>query len=205
MNQMTVINTGFIANPYRQFEIEIQPGQIHPLRYVHNTVEVLANNQPGFLKINFGGSGGFTEFEQGMIYAYPNGVSIPFIELQNNSANVMKLTVVLAVGEFKDQRLNISGTVVVQSTPDNPVYSNPAQYTSCAITNVTFDSTGTASFDVPAGTKKVLIQNTGTSDVRVMGQNGFIINPMGTFELNYSGTIQLFGTSGQTAVVGAWK
>lgn len=202
---MTVINTGFIANPYRQFDIEIQPGQIHPLRYVHNTVEILSNNQPGFLKINFGGSGGFTEFDQGMIYAYPNGVSIPFIELQNNSANVMKLTVVLAVGEFKDQRLNISGTVVVQSTPDNPVYSNPAQYTDCAIANITFDDTGTYSFAIPAGTKKVLIQNTGTANLNVMAENGYVINPMGTFELNYAGTIQLFGTSGQTAVIGAWK
>ncbi len=210
----TVINTGFIDNPYRQFDYEIEPGQIQTVRYVHNTVEVIANNQPGHLRINFGGSGGFTEFEQGMIYSYPGGQSIPYIQLQNTSENVMNVTVVLAIGEFKDQRLNISGMVNVQSsvdnpvyvtsTTDNPVYTNPTQFNTCNISVLTIAS-GVASYTPSAGTKKILIQNSGTADIRIMASNGFIVNPMGTFEINYSGTINIYGTNGQTVIVGVFE
>ncbi len=198
------ITTGFIANPYRQFKITIPPRQIHKENYVHNVFEVLENNQSGFLKVNFGGSGGFTEMEQGIVYKYEDNVAIPFVELMNESDNEMEVKIAMGVGVFNDQRLNVSGAVTVQSLPETPVYVADVQFENVTVDTITLDDTGAGTYTVPAGTKKVLIQNTGTQDVRVFSATGFVINPTGTMDFNYSGTIAFYGTAGETVTAGAF-
>ena len=139
---VTNIQTGTIANPYRQFTETIPAGQIRVVRYVHNSMTVLDNDQPDNLEVNFGGSGGFTKMDTGIIYEYPNGVSIPFVELRNTSNQTMHITISLAVGTVQDNRLNVSGTVSVQGQETTPVYVKEGVYTSASITTGTFDENG---------------------------------------------------------------
>ncbi len=199
------IQTGTIANPYRQFTETIPAGQIRVIRYVHNSMTVLDNDQPDNLEVNFGGSGGFTKMDTGIIYEYPDGVSIPFVELRNTSDQTMHVTVSLAVGTVQDNRLNVSGTVNVQGQEETPVYVKEGVYTAATITTGTFDENGEYSFAAPATSKKVIIQNAGTNDIYLFNINGLLVTPTATFEMNFAGTISIYGTAGQTVKIGVFE
>lgn len=202
---VTNIQTGTIANPYRQFTETIPAGQIRVVRYVHNSMTVLDNDQPDNLEVNFGGSGGFTKMDTGIIYEYPEGVSIPFVELRNTSNQTMHITISLAVGTVQDNRLNVSGTVSVQGQETTPVYVKEGVYTSASITTGTFNANGEFSFAIPAMAKKVIIQNKGTSNIYLFDVNGLLVTPTSTFEMNFSGTIAIYGTAGQTVTIGVFE
>ena len=183
---MTVITTGAIENPYRQFNETIPPGQIRVIRYVHNSMNVLFNDQPNDLEVSFGGSGGFTPMEAGIVYEYPNNVSIPFVELRNNSTQTMHIVVSLAVGTVKDNRLNVSGSVTVQGESDKPVYTSDMVFKAVNMQRISDMEAITPNvITPPADVKKTVIQNKGSTNLFVFS-DGFIIQPMGVFEFSFS-------------------
>lgn len=183
---MTVITTGAIENPYRQFNETIPPGQIRVIRYVHNSMNILFNDQPNDLEVSFGGSGGFTPMEAGIVYEYPNNVSIPFVELRNNSTQTMHVVVSLAVGTVKDNRLNVSGTVTVQGESDKPVYINDTVFKTANMQRISDMVANTPNvITPPADVKKTVIQNKGSTNLSIFS-DGFIVQPMGVFEFSFS-------------------
>lgn len=183
---MTVITTGAIENPYRQFNETIPPGQIRVIRYVHNSMNILFNDQPNDLEVSFGGSGGFTPMEAGIVYEYPNNVSIPFVELRNNSTQTMHVVVSLAVGTVKDNRLNVSGVVTVQGESDKPVYINDTVFKTANMQRISDMVANTPNvITPPADVKKTVIQNKGSTNLSIFS-DGFIVQPMGVFEFSFS-------------------
>lgn len=203
---MNQINLGTFVSPYREFQIEILPGRVENLRYDHQVVEIIENNLPYNIEACFGGVGGFTKLESGIAYKYPNGDIIPYVQFKNTSAtDTAVLKIAMASGDILDNRLVVSSVVTVQTAaPSLPVYTNDAEYTTASVNTLTFDQTGHIAYSVPVGSKKILIQNIGSSDIKVF-ENGFVVNPSGTFEINFAGSIDIYGTYRQSFVVGAFK
>lgn len=201
---MNNISTGVIPNPYREFIYNINPGETVNIKYDHSISEILDCNLPDNIEICYGYSGGFTPVQPGVSYQYPDNAIIPNIQIRNTDEHqVMTIRIYLAIGYVKDNRLNISGTVTVQTTAINPVYVSDVLLEQANVQTITLNASGTATFTPPVGTKKILIQNTGSENIIVMG--GFVIAPLGTFEVNYAGLITFSGSSGNTVVIGVFS
>lgn len=198
-----IINLGTFTAPYREFTITIAPNEIKDLRYDHQFIEILENNLPYDVTCCFGGVGGFTTLEQGILYRYPNNNIIPYIQFKNNNpSNTATLKVAVAVGDMKDNRLNVSGIVNVESSTSNPIYAYSDVYTSSYSLKYTIGATGSVSMSYFAtgNYKKVLIQNTSNADLRIENAtDGFILPPKATFEWKVTNkSLTFYGTQGQT-------
>lgn len=201
---MNTISTGIIPNPYREFIYNIQPGKTENIKYDHSISEVLDCNLPDNIEVCYGYSGGFTPVRPGVSYKYPNNKIVPNIQFKNTSkTELMTIRLYLAIGDVVDNRLQVSGTLTVQSTPTKPVYVNDSLMTTVDVKTLIIDENGMANYTPPAGAKKVLIQNTGASSIVVLG--GFVIAPLGVFDLNYAGMINFTGSAKNTIVVGAFS
>lgn len=205
-----LINLGTFTAPYREFEFSITPNGIHKLVYDHQLIEILENNLPDNVTCCFGGVGGFTKLEQGIMYRYPDNNIIPYVQFKNEDAvNTATLRVAVAVGEMKDNRLTVSGNVTVQSNQDNPLFTYNDVYNQTPLsTKLTVSPSGIIQFGAWTGNnlKKILIQNTSNANLRLGSTDGFIIPPLGTFVWEVPNkTIYIYGTQGQTVYIMGFK
>lgn len=195
-----LINLGTFTAPYREFEFSIPPNGIHKLVYDHQLIEILENNLPDNVTCCFGGVGGFTKLEVGIMYRYPDNNIIPYVQFKNEDAvNTATLRVAVAVGDMKDNRLTVSGTVTVQGSMNAPVYI-AEDYSTSLNREYSIGSNGKVTISAyTASYKKVLIQNTSDETLRIEAANGFILPPTATFEWRVMGkALEIFGTPGKT-------
>lgn len=201
---MTNFNLGTLTSPYREFDLQIAPGTFYTLRYDHQASEVLENNLPDNIEVCYGGSGGFTPVQSGMIYTYPDEQVIPFLQVRNtHPTETMSVKIGLAIGKLDDRRLSVSGTVTVQATPDNPVFINKSPITQGIAGQITIPESGVYLYEVEETVQKVVVQNLSQSAISAFG---FVLFQWGCFELdNFKGTVSIFGPAGATAHVGVFK
>lgn len=113
---MTVqtINLGSTQAPYWEFTKTLAANEHYKLDYVTDSFQLLEVSTPNVLKVNFGGTVIQTPFTAGMGYRLTEPVQ--FVELWNDSANSLTVHFVVGIGDIKDNRLTVSGTVITQKT-----------------------------------------------------------------------------------------
>lgn len=207
-----IINLGTFTSPYREFIFPIPAGQIYPLRYDHQFVEILENNLPDYVDVSFGSVGGFTKLEAGIIYRYPDKNIIPYVQFRNtHPSTTAYVHVAVGVGDMLDNRLVLSGITNVQSSQANPVYNYSDVYTGSTAVKKEIDAGGSVTIsdftNAADGFKSVLIQNTSTSNIRLEdATDGFILAPTATFEWKVPlKAITIYGTNGQTVWCEGYK
>ena len=218
LNKVPNIDTGTIPNPYRQFAYTLAPGERKTIRYDANFFNVLYTSSEN-LAVNFSGSGGDTQYWQGLQYNCDYVFS--YAELINlDTANPLSVVVGMGIGDMKDNRLAVSGAVKVR--PDGSFL--PVEIGSVSLnvpireTGYTFNSAydyklnnnGYGEFELfdidYSGFEffgKFLFQNQGSNEMRLFSQLGPIVLPGGSFEMVTQAhqRISFYGTPGESASV----
>lgn len=106
------INLGSTQAPYWEFIKTLQPHEHYKHDYVTDSFQLLDVSAPNSLRVSFGGSMVETFFTAGM--GYKMSQPVQFVELWNDSASAITVHFVVGVGDIKDNRLTVSGTVLTQ-------------------------------------------------------------------------------------------
>ena len=109
-----IINLGSTQAPYWEYTKTLAAGERFKLNYVTDSFHLLDASAPDALKVSFGGSMIDTPFTAGLGYKMTEPVE--FIELFNDSAASLTVRFAVGIGDIKDNRLTVSGTVITQST-----------------------------------------------------------------------------------------
>lgn len=186
-----VINTGSVWAPYQEFTRTIPAGSYDRINYVTDNfvlLEVSANNA---LEVNFGGAVNQTNFTAGIQYKLTEPV--PYIQLHNASNSPLVVHFAVGVGDVRDNRLTLANSQLTISET----------YTSFQVERITFDSTGAYTISTPA--EKILMQNVGSNTVYVGASNGFEISPSGSMDIQLNGNLTIYGTAGDSVVLGYYN
>lgn len=203
LDQVRNINTGTIANPYRQFTYTIPAGQIQKIRYDGNVFAVLYTSSEN-LAVNFSGSGGQTEYWQGIKYHCP--FVFTYVELCNlDTVNPLTVTVAIGIGDIQDNRFSVSGAVSICNYNNTPLMTQPQPYSLLSIEQKTFGMAGNLTLTAPAGAKFCRIQNiSATDNMTLYDANGFILLPYGSEEIPFAENIKVYGSEDEQFVVAWW-
>lgn len=185
------INTGSVWAPYQEFTRTIPAGSYDRINYVTDNfvlLEVSANNA---LEVNFGGAVNQTNFTAGIQYKLTEAV--PYIQLHNASQSPLVVRFAVGVGDVRDNRLTLANSQLTISET----------YTSFNVERITFDSSGAYTITQPA--EKILMQNVGSNTVYVGASNGFEISPSGSMDIQLNGQFTIYGTSGDSVVLGYYN
>ena len=185
------INTGSVWAPYQEFTRTIPAGSYDRINYVTDNfvlLEVSANNA---LEVNFGGAVNQTNFTAGIQYKLTEAV--PYIQLHNASNSPLIVRFAVGVGEVRDNRLTLANSQLTISET----------YTSFTVERITFDNSGEYTITQPA--EKILMQNVGTNTVYVGASNGFEISPSGSMDIQLNGQFTIYGTAGDSVVLGYYN
>ena len=185
------INTGSVWSPYQEFEVTIPAGGYQRINYVFDCFELLEENIPNAVQVNFGGAVNQTNFKLGM--GWKLNEAVPYVQLHNSSTSTLIVKIALATGDIRDNRLVFEA----QQINTQQTYSN------LSVERITFDSSGEYTVSNPA--KKVVLQNTGSATVYVGSATGFEISPSGSMDIELSGGFSIFGTAGETVVLGYYN
>lgn len=181
------INTGSVWAPYQEFTYTIPAGQYQRVNYVTDNFVLLETTANNALEVNFGGAMNQTNFTTGIQYRLTEAV--PYIQLYNRSASPVTVHFALGVGEVKDNRLSLVGSIITSET-----------YTTLNVSRLTFDSSGVITLSAAA--RKIVLQNVGSNTVFVGASDGFEISPSGSMDIPLDGSINIYGTDGDSVVVG---
>ena len=185
------INTGSVWAPYQEFTRTIPAGSYDRINYVTDNfvlLEVSANNA---LEVNFGGAVNQTNFTAGIQYKLTEAV--PYIQLHNASTSPLIVRFAVGVGEVRDNRLTLANSQLTISET----------YTKFVVERITFDNSGEYTITQPA--EKILMQNVGTNTVFVGASNGFEISPSGSMDIQLNGQLTIYGTAGDSVVLGYYN
>lgn len=186
-----VINTGSVWAPYQEFTKTIPAGSYDRINYVTDNfvlLEVSANNA---LEVNFGGAVNQTNFTAGIQYKLTEAV--PYIQLHNASSSPLIVRFAVGVGDVRDNRLTLANTKLTISET----------YKSLQVSRITFDSSGAYTISVPA--EKIILQNVGADVVYVGASDGFEISSSGSMDIQLNGSLTIYGTAGQSVVIGYYN
>lgn len=181
------INTGSVWAPYQEFTYTIPAGQYQRVNYVTDNFVLLETTANNALEVNFGGAMNQTNFTTGIQYRLTEAV--PYIQLYNRSASPVTVHFALGVGEVKDNRLSLVGSIITSET-----------YTTLNVSRLTFDNSGVITLSTAA--RKIVLQNVGSNTVFVGASDGFEISPSGSMDIPLDGLIDIYGTDGDSVVVG---
>ena len=185
------INTGSVWAPYQEFTRTIPAGSYDRINYVTDNfvlLEVSANNA---LEVNFGGAVNQTNFTAGIQYKLTEAV--PYIQLHNASQSPLVVRFAVGVGDVRDNRLTLANSKITMSET----------YTSLNVERITFDSSGQYTISTPA--EKIVMQNVGSNTVYVGASNGFEISPSGSMDIQLNGQFTIYGTTGDSVVLGYYS
>ena len=185
------INTGSVWAPYQEFTRTIPAGSYDRINYVTDNfvlLEVSANNA---LEVNFGGAVNQTNFTAGIQYKLTEAV--PYIQLHNASQSPLVVHFAVGVGDVRDNRLTLANTQLTISET----------YTSFTVERITFDNSGEYTITQPA--EKIVMQNVGSNTVFVGASNGFEISPSGSMDIQLNGQFTIYGTAGDSVVLGYYN
>ena len=180
------INTDSVWAPYQEFFYTIPAGQYQRVNYITDNFILLETTANNALEVNFGGAMNQTNFTTGVQYRLQEAV--PYVQLYNKSGSALTVHFALGVGEVRDNRLSLTGTVLTTET-----------YTSFTVQQITLTSGANS---VGGAQRKIIIQNTGNTPIYIGASNGFAVQPSGSMDIPLDGNIDVYGTSGQTIVVG---
>ena len=107
-----IINLGSTQAPYWELTETLAAGERRKINYVTDSFHLLDVSAPNALKVSFGGSMIDTPFTSGLGYHLTEPVE--FIELYNASGASLTVHFAIGIGDIKDNRLTVSGTVLTQ-------------------------------------------------------------------------------------------
>ena len=180
------INTGSVWAPYQEFTYTIAAGQYQRVNYVTDNFVLLETTANNSLEVNFGGAMNQTNFTTGVQYKLQSAV--PYVQLYNKGASAITVHFALGVGEVRDNRLSLVGTVISSET-----------YDSFTVEQITLTSGANS---IGGAQRKIVVQNTGNASIFIGASNGFEVSPSGSMDIPLDGSVDVYGTTGQTIVVG---
>lgn len=184
------INTGSVWAPYQEFFYTIPAGQYQRVNYVTDNFVLLETTANNALEVNFGGAMNQTNFTAGVQYKLESVV--PYIQLYNKSASPVTVHFALGVGDVRDNRLSLVGSITTSET-----------YTTLNVSRETFDASGVIT--ISAAARKIVLQNVGSATVYVGAANGFEISSGGSMDIPLDGSIDIYGTNGESVVIGLFS
>lgn len=184
MAEIQSINTGAVQAPYQEFIYDIAPGSNLLVNYVTNNFVLLETSAPEALEVNFGGAVNQTNFTTGVQYKLEQ--IVPNVRLFNKSKSTLMVHFALGVGDIRDNRLSVVGTIQATET-----------YAHFKTKRINLANSGTRI--LTAGLKAV-VQNVGAVPVYVGDASGFLISPSGSIDLPISSSFDLYGRGGQVVV-----
>lgn len=184
------INTGSVWAPYQEFFYTIPAGQYQRVNYVTDNFVLLETTANNALEVNFGGAMNQTNFTAGVQYKLESVV--PYIQLYNKSASPVTVHFALGVGDVRDNRLSLVGAITTSET-----------YTTLNVSRETFSSSGVIT--ISAAARKIVLQNVGSATVYVGAANGFEISSGGSMDIPLDGSIDIYGTNGESVVIGLFS
>lgn len=181
------INTGSVWAPYQEFFYTIPAGQYQRVNYVTDNFVLLETTANNALEVNFGGAMNQTNFTAGVQYRLESVV--PYVQLYNKSASPVTVHFALGVGDVRDNRLSLVGAITTSET-----------YTTLNVSRETFDASG--KITISAAARKIVVQNVGNATIYIGASNGFEVSSGGSMDIPLDGTIDIYGTNGESIVVG---
>ena len=180
------INTGSVWAPYQEFTYTIAAGQYQRVNYVTDNFVLLETTANNSLEVNIGGAMNQTNFTTGVHYKLQSVV--PYVQLYNKGASAITVHFALGVGEVRDNRLSLVGTII-----------NSETYDTFNVQQITLTSGANS---IGGAQRKIIVQNTGNASIFIGASNGFEVSPSGSMDIPLNGSVDVYGTSGQTIVVG---
>lgn len=150
------INLGSSQAPYWEYEKTLAANEIWKLDYVTDSFHLLSTTDPNAVRVSFGGSMIETPFSAGMGYKLTEPVQ--FIQLQNKTASPVTVRFAVGIGNIRDDRLTVSGTVFVE----NAVGKSLAIYQQGFATYEATSGSGASTFDYDANTQIDVLCTSGT-------------------------------------------
>ena len=185
MAELLPIDNGRQQASFRRFTIEIPAGGSFKLDNPFNYFRCYSATFD--FKIMWSANNSQTDFGESLGVRF-NEV-LPYVIIRNPGATQLRVDVGVGIGYFDDSRLTVSGTVKTM----------PAPYSAFAVTNVTITD-GVAT--VPAAGRSI-IQNTGANVMYIGAANGLQLQPQGSFEVELNEEFTVYGTNGDTLVIGS--
>lgn len=185
-----LINLGSTQAPYWEFTKVLQPNEHYKHNYVTDSFQLLDVSAPNALRVSMGGTMIQSPFTAGMGYRMSEPVE--FVELWNDSASVITAHFVVGIGEIKDNRLTVSGTVLTRPAGGFTTYtatSTSGNSTTSYANNSQIDvicTSGTITLDNAAGVSGLTLS-------AGMGWSAFLAN---------AGTLTISGTGSYNISVG---
>ena len=193
-NSWLPINNGRQQSSYREFTITLKPNETHILNNPFNYFRCLEANEK--FKLAWSTNNGWTNFQAGLGIKFDD--VIPYVQIFNDNAVPLTISVGCGIGYFDDSRLTLSSNVYVKNTNEDPMYTREMVYSQFRSTLVTVTQDG-ATFRPSAETKKIIIQNINTTEI--LWALGAALQPYGTFEMNFTGAVTLGGIAGIKALI----
>lgn len=147
---MENINLGSVQAPYWEQTITLAAQEHRKIQYVTDNFELKSADRNGALKVSFAGTMIQTPFSEGMGYRLTEPVQ--FVELWNDSNAPLTVDFVVGIGDIKDNRLTVSGTISALS--EQKAYGDIKAGTKTVAATDTLDiaSNSTVSITVLTGT-----------------------------------------------------
>lgn len=181
------INNGRQQSSFKYFRIPLAAGEVQDLNNPFTCFRCY--NATANFKVAWVANSDFTDFGEGMMVKF-DGDPLAGVKLYNPNNAPIVVEVGMGIGTFEDSRLSVSGSIqTVQGA-----------YGSIACTTQTIASGETT---VAAGHS--ILQNTGSNVMYIAGTgtDGLQLQPQGTFEITVQTSFKVYGTNGDTLVVGS--
>ena len=183
---MVNLNNSTDLVSYKEIEITIPANSQEHYSNPYNFIRLLSSTgNSNDLLFRFGASSIETFLSVGIGLGYTE--ILPSVTIRNMTNSPITIRISEILGQATDDRLTITGQVTSLQAP----------YTVRQSSSETFDSNGEILID-STNYKRVLIQNNSSSSIYVFQNNTFEVQPIGTFDLNYSGQFKIYGTAGET-------
>lgn len=188
------INNSSALISYKETVLNIGAGETKVYQNPYNFLRILSSTgSDNDLVYRFGTSSIETYLTVGLGLRWPE--VLPSVTIRNLSNSPVILRIAEIQGDVLDDRLTITGDVETKQEPDQ----------TATVTLETFDANGEIAID-SSSYRSVLIQNMSqTEDVYIFNNNTFKIGPNGTFEKQFAGSFNIYGTPGETVSVGYFK
>lgn len=182
---MANLNNSTDLISYKEVELTIPANDQRDYQNPYNFIRLLASSgNSNALMFRFGTSSIETFLSVGIGLGFSE--LLPSVTIRNLTNAPVVIRISEIQGAITDDRLTITGTVT----------SIQAPYTVRQVSQETMDSTGKVAID-STNYKKVVIQNNSASNpIYIFANNTFEVQPTGTFDLNYAGQFNVYGTAG---------
>lgn len=188
MAEILPIDNGRQQSSFRRFKIVIPANGSYKLDNPFNYFRCY--NATSDFKIMWSANNSQTDFGAGLGVKFDE--VLPYVIIRNPSENELTVDVGVGIGYFDDSRLSVSGTIYVANNTETPVYTTELIYTPETPQAITTVAAGTQVMP-SENVKKALIQNVGSTNLRVYAANGLIMPPMATLEITVADPFSIFG------------